>query len=127
MSLRAWLEKDGDITVLHIDGKTEYQNSEKLKEKIHQLYQDHGAEDVLINLSELDFVGSSGLRNFVEVLEEVNATASKKPAICGARSEIKRLIEVFSKEKLSIFESASDALQSFRPQRDEESIKRDLS
>ncbi len=55
---------------------------------------------ILINLENLEFVGSSGISSFVQALKEFNLSAPSRPTYCNVKSEFKRIIRAFDEESL---------------------------
>jgi len=116
MSMKAQLRQKGKITILALDGHTEYQNSEEFRTNLIKIYEKHGADNIVIDLAGLDFVGSSGIRNFVDALKEVNQINSKKPVLCGVKSEFRKIFHVMAKDTLNIFESEDKAIETLIPE-----------
>ncbi len=110
MSMRAQMKKEGEFTVVTLDGNTEYQNSRELSDKLKNLYGEHGVDRILIDMANLDFVGSSGIRNFIETLKAINTAQKKKTRLCGVKSEFRRIFEVMARGEFEMFETREEAM-----------------
>jgi len=114
MSMKAQLQQKGNITIVELKGHTEYQNSEEFREKLVQLYKDHGIDNVLLDMEDLDFVGSSGIRKLVDALRDVGTMNNKKPVLCGVKNEFQRIFNVLAENEFEIFEDQGTAIDSLK-------------
>jgi anti-anti-sigma regulatory factor len=58
------------------------------------------APQIIFNLENLEFVGSSGISSFVQALKEFNLQAPSRPIYCNVKSEFKRIIKAFDEEAI---------------------------
>ena len=104
--------KDG-VTVVSFEGFLDFEYNQLIKQALQKLYKDHKTKKFIFNLGKLAFVGSSGLKDFIVTLANLNRKRVK-PRLYGLRSEYLRLLEVYGgKKRFLLFEDESTAKQSF--------------
>ena len=75
---------------------------------------DQSPKKIIFNFENLEFVGSSGISNFVQTLKEVNARSSFRPRYCNVRSEFQKIIRAFDEaQEFEFFETEERARSSF--------------
>jgi anti-anti-sigma factor len=112
MSLRASVENQGEITVISLEGKMDFENQELLKESIFDLTKQ--GHKILVDMAQLNFVGSSGITHFIRSLYELQEKGLLVPQLCNVKSEFKRVISAFdSQQGFSIHDSRKDAVDNF--------------
>lgn len=111
MSFRTSVSSQGNITILEFQGQLNFEAQQDLRDQYAELIVKH--ENVVIDLSLLEFVGSSGVTNFIQTLRDLAAEKGRQPRFCNVPSEFKRLLEAFRIDATTIFESRSDALKDF--------------
>jgi anti-sigma B factor antagonist len=72
MSAQIRTDSNGDITV-HIKGGLDYENGTPLKNELESLLVENPASLIIIDLHALDFVGSSGIGQFVDTVKLLNS------------------------------------------------------
>jgi anti-anti-sigma factor len=108
----------GDVVVVSMDGRLDYENQEPLKEDLIDLIErsktDVVPRKIIFNLEHLEFVGSSGISNFIQTLKDFNVKAPMRPKYCNVRSEFKKVIKAFDEENLfEIHDNEDRARKSF--------------
>lgn len=78
--------------VVDLSGKLDTQTSGAAMEQLQQ-HLDSGEENLLVNLSGLEFVSSSGLRVILRAAKQVKANGGKMK-VCGARGVVKEVLEI---------------------------------
>jgi len=102
----------GDIVVIACQIENlDASNVKSFKEAIHPLIKDQNK--IILNLSEIKFIDSSGLGALISVLREVNGRAGNLK-LCSLTRAVRALFELMRMNRIfSIFESQEDALKSF--------------
>lgn len=99
----------GEITVVEISGYLDFENANPIAKSIEDLYSKDKGAKVVIDLSRLEFVGSSGISSFVKSLRVFNKLRMK-PAYCGMKSEFIRLFRAFEENSpFDIWDGMEDA------------------
>ena len=99
--MKTRMKKEGDTLIVNMDGRLDFETSEPLKqdlEKIKRQSQSDSVAQIVFNLENLEFVGSSGISSFVQTMREFNDNAASKPRYCNVKSEFKRVIKAFEGE-----------------------------
>jgi anti-anti-sigma factor len=112
--MKAQLQQKGNITIVELNGHTEYQNSKEFRDKLIKLYEDHGVDNVLLDMEDLDFVGSSGIRKLVDALKDVGNINQSKPVLCGVKTEFQRVFNVMAEDEFEIYEDKSEAIETLK-------------
>lgn len=101
--------KEGDVTVLAIDGNLDAEGTQAMEEVVVGLLES-GEKALLFDFSGLDYINSSGLRVLVLAYQRLKK-ASGKVAICGVKDYIQEVFEVSGYDKIfPLFGSREDAL-----------------
>jgi len=108
--MQAKLRKDGDVTVVDLTGRLDFETSEPFRETIAEML---GNSKVVFNLSGLSFVGSSGISAFVNTLKELSDKAPVRPRFCHVRSEFQRVFKSTGPDAFPLFEDETAAVKSF--------------
>jgi anti-sigma B factor antagonist len=67
--MKVQLTSQGDIQVLELSGELDYHSSPELREKLTELTAKQ-APKILVNLSGVDYMDSSGIATFVEAFQK---------------------------------------------------------
>ena len=92
------------LTVCHIDGEIDINSSPAIKKSFDKLISQKTPK-IVINLSKVTYVDSSGLATLVEVLKNMRSYGGRMRLACMS-SKIKSLFEITKLEKL--FEILAD-------------------
>ena len=97
MTLKAQIRTDalGNITV-HMDGDLSYDNHRRLKNEILQISEEHPHSTITLDMNALDFVGSSGISNFVELLKSLKDTGPNRYKISNIKSEFIKVFQIYN-------------------------------
>ena len=99
-------EKFG-LTVCHIEGEVDITSSPDIKKAFDKLISQKTPK-IVINLSRVTYVDSSGLATLVEILKNMRSYGGRM-RLAGMSSKIKSLFEITKLEKL--FEIMADETQ----------------
>ncbi len=111
--MKTKITRKGNITTVSMNGKVDFEAQEPLRKDLKKLLQpaatDTVAMNIIFNLENLEFVGSSGISAFVQTLRDFNARSPRKPRYVGVKSEFKKVIQAFDPDQLfQFFESEDD-------------------
>ncbi len=99
----------GGVVVVELKGRLDFETSEPFRRTcMERLVQ----EKVVFDLRNLSFVGSLGLKDFVETLGSMTQKSNLGVRFCGVSSEFRRLFEA-SGLATEFFDSRDKAIQSF--------------
>jgi anti-anti-sigma factor len=89
--MKAKLSSIDESLVISIDGKIDYETQDAVCDFINSTIErnkrDHAAKEIIVNFKNLEFVGSSGITQFVQSLKQVHSETHFTPKYCGVRSE----------------------------------------
>lgn len=101
----------GNCTIVEVSGYLDFETARPFTQSIEEIYRDNSSARVIIDLSNLEFVGSSGISNFVKGLRSFNKL-NMKPSYCGVKSEFKKLFRLFEESSdFDFCDSQSEALK----------------
>lgn len=95
MSMKVQIERDacGNI-IIQMLGDISYDNAAPLRQELQEILQQNPTVDVTINMQNVDFVGSSGIKQFVETLKIVNQKHTKVK-LSNVRSEFIKVFKLY--------------------------------
>ena len=68
----------------------------RLKKELHEISSQHPHSIITIDMHSLDFVGSSGISKFVELLKELRRDAPEKYKLSNIKSEFLKVFEIYN-------------------------------
>lgn len=97
--MKARSKNNEKSVVISLDGKIDYETQDTVCEFINKTIErnkrDQVGKNVVVNLSALEFVGSSGITQFVQSLKQIHHETDVTPKYCGVRSEFQKIIKAF--------------------------------
>jgi anti-anti-sigma factor len=96
--MKAKISLEGDFTVVELSGYLDFESARPIEQSIKTIYDSNSDAKVLIDLVNLEFVGSSGVSSFVKGLRVFNSL-KMKPFYFGVKSEFLRLFRAFEQDK----------------------------
>ncbi|KYG65178.1 anti-anti-sigma factor [Bdellovibrio bacteriovorus] len=101
---------DGDIAIVSLSGRIEIEKTQSFKKACLQNFSD---KKVVFCMKNLSFVGSSGIQNLFNVLNDLNCNKKLNAKIAGLNPDFQRLFSFSECANLEVHESIEGALQSF--------------
>lgn len=98
------IEPKSGLTVCHVDGEIDINSSPQIKKSFDKLISAKTPK-IVINLSKVTYVDSSGLATLVEILKNMKSYGGRMRLACMS-SKVKSLFEITKLEKL--FEIMAD-------------------
>ena len=98
------IEPKSGLTVCHVDGEIDINSSPQIKKSFDKLISTKTPK-IVINLSKVTYVDSSGLATLVEILKNMKSYGGRMRLACMS-SKVKSLFEITKLEKL--FEIMAD-------------------
>ena len=97
MGLNAQIRTDalGNITI-YMNGDLSYDYNSKLRDEIIQISDTHPHSTITLDMHSLDFVGSSGISKFVELLKDLNKKNPTRYKISNIKNEFLRVFEIYN-------------------------------
>ena len=106
------VESRNDLTVCHVDGEININSSPDIKKAFDKLISKKTPK-IVVNLSKVTYVDSSGLATLVEILKNMRSYGGKL-RLTNLSSKVKSLFEITKLEKLfEIMADERDAISTF--------------
>jgi anti-sigma B factor antagonist len=105
-------DEKGEIKYLTLRGRIDTNTSTELEQKITDLL-DTGSQKILINLGEIDFISSAGLRVLLATAKKLNSSSGEL-RICSLNEVTEEIFEVSGFSSiLNVFKTPEEALEGF--------------
>src|SRR5271170_6044740 len=108
--MQAKIRKDGDITVVELKGRLDFETAEPFRETCADVLAN---SKVVFNLGDLSFVGSSGIGAFVNTLRDFSKNCPVAPRFCEVKSEFQKVFKATDESAFRVYEDERAALVSF--------------
>ncbi|MCB0350854.1 MAG: STAS domain-containing protein [Bdellovibrionales bacterium] len=109
--MEAKVENREGIFVVSLIGKMDFESADSLKSNCIKTFSNQA---VIFNLQNLNFVGSSGITPFLELLSELSRSSGPKFKICSVGAEFLRMFEAGTVDGIEIYRDVHDACRAFR-------------
>ena len=110
--MKTEIKRFGDTVIVSMNGKLDFDTHVPLRENLSRLITDQNeaapSQKIIFNLENLEFVGSSGISAFIQILKEFNTSSNTRPRYCHVRSEFRRMIKAFDEAELFEFYDNED-------------------
>ena len=111
--MEANFEQRGEVVVVELKGRLNFETTAPFRRTcLERLL----SEKVVFDLRNLNFVGSLGLKDFVDTMDHMAQKSLPGVRFSGVSSEFKRLFEASGISALTIFDNTDKAIQSFAVQ-----------
>jgi anti-anti-sigma factor len=111
--MKAQIKKIGDTIFVAVDGKLDYETQEPFKENLKKIATatntDSTPTKVIFDMENLEFVGSSGITQFIQTLKEFGTNTDQKARILKASSEFKKVMRAYDDEHTFEFSDVENA------------------
>jgi len=105
--------KVGNVIVIYLNGRLDVHLSADIEKGINQIIKEEPECHLLLNLEEVEYMSSSGLRIFVSTMRILKDN-KKKLKLCNINTAVKKIFEVVElMEMFDIYDSEEAALQAF--------------
>ncbi len=97
--MKARIQNNAESIIISIDGKIDYETQDQVCDFINRTIEknkkDDTAKNIIMDFQNLEFVGSSGITQFVQSLKQIHHETDVTPKYCGVRSEFQKIIKAF--------------------------------
>lgn len=100
----------GSVVVVELKGRLDFETSEPFRRTCLEKLID---QRVVFDLRHLNFVGSLGLKDFVDTLDVMMQKSISGVKFCGVSSEFRRLFDASGLNGQEFYDSPEKAIQSF--------------
>jgi len=108
-------QPDGSIHQITVRGELDLSTAPELAAELRAA-REAGGKSILLDLSDCEFIDSSGLAVIVEAWRDLNGREGEdRMVMCGAQIQVQRLLRITGTDKaISVFADAGEALASLR-------------
>lgn len=111
-------DANGNI-IVEMHGGFDYEHSQSLNYELAKIVQKHKASNIMLDLNNMDFVGSSGIGDFVETLRVLNRGSEKQIKLINVKSEFKRVFKLYNLEESFTFEAQTIMMEQIQEIQDQ--------
>jgi anti-anti-sigma factor len=102
--MKSQIKRVGDTIVVSVEGKLDYETQDSFKENLKRIATAASTGDVtptkvIFDMGDLEFVGSSGITQFIQTLKDFGVRTDKKAHIVKASSEFRKVMKAYDDEE----------------------------
>jgi anti-sigma B factor antagonist len=106
------IKNEGDISIISLTGSLDTNTSKEAEDQINKLLEE-GSIKLLIDLTDLDYVSSSGLRILLSISKKLKSLRGEM-RICGLNETVNEVFEISGFTMIfKIFKTIEEAKTSF--------------
>ncbi len=106
-------KKVNNVIVVYLTGRLDVHLSADVEKEINKIINNEPTCHLLLNLSDVEYMSSSGLRIFVSTMR-ILKESKRKLYLCNMNSAVKKIFEVVElMDMFDIYEAEEEALKSF--------------
>ncbi len=106
-------KKVKNVIVIYLSGRLDVHLSADVEKEINKIISDEQNCNLLLNLNDVEYMSSSGLRIFVSTMR-ILKESKRRLALCNMNAAVKKIFEVVElMDMFDIYESEEEALKSF--------------
>ena len=107
------IRKVDNIAVIYLSGRLDVHLSANIEKEINNLIQTDAKCHLLLNLRDVEYMSSSGLRIFVSTMR-ILKESERKLKLCNMNNAVKKIFEVVElMDMFDIYENEGAAIKSF--------------
>ncbi len=108
------LKKVDNVAVIYLAGRLDVHLSADIEKEINNIIQNDSECHLLLNLKDVEYMSSSGLRIFVSTMR-VLKESKRKLKLSNMNNAVKKIFEVVElMDMFDIYETEEEALQAFK-------------
>jgi len=101
---------ENQYLVFSLAGRMDVNVSSQMEREISQVFNDNPGKNVILNLEDIEYMSSSGLRVFVSIMRQLQEK-NLKLRLCNLSPAVRKVFEIVELMDLfEIFESEEEAL-----------------
>jgi anti-anti-sigma factor len=107
-------KKVDNVIVIYLGGRLDVHLSAEIEKQINNVIQTESRSHLLLNLKDVEYMSSSGLRIFVSTMR-ILKESNRKLKLCNMNNAVKKIFEVVElMDMFDIFDDEDEALKSFK-------------
>jgi anti-anti-sigma factor len=106
-------KKNGNVIVIYLAGRLDVHLSADIEKEINEIIKNEPNADLLLNLLDVEYMSSSGLRIFVSTMR-ILKESKRSLKLCNMNNAVTKIFEVVElMDMFDIFETEDDAIKAF--------------
>lgn len=111
MSVKSKITTDANGNIIvEMHGGFDYEHSQLLNYELATIVKKHKTSTIMLDLNNMDFVGSSGIGDFVETLKILNRGSDKQIKLINVKSEFQRVFKLYNLEDSFTLSSVTESI-----------------
>lgn len=107
------VNEQGNVCILNLKGRLDLASGSSLKEEVKKLF-DQEKTSIHLNLSEVEFINSSGLGSLVSLMKETRVKKGRL-TLSNMANYVKEIFEITQLSRIfEIFDTDAEALASYQ-------------
>ncbi len=107
-------KKVDNIVVVYLTGRLDVHLSADIEKEINSIIQNEPDSHLLLNLKDVEYMSSSGLRIFVSTMR-ILKESKRKLKLCNMNNAVKKIFEVVElMDMFDIYDTEEETLNSFK-------------
>jgi anti-anti-sigma factor len=103
-------KKTGNMIIIYLKGRVDVHQCAEIEQEIGKLISFESTSHLLFNMTDVEYISSSGLRIIVSTMK-ILKDDNRKMAICNLNNAVKKIFEVVQiTDMFNIFDSEEDAV-----------------
>lgn len=103
-----------NVIVVCLSGRLDVHLSAEIEKEINKIIQNEPSAHLLMNLNDVEYMSSSGLRIFVSTMR-ILKEQKRMLKLCNMNNAVKKIFEVVElMDMFDIYENEDDAIKSFK-------------
>ncbi|MDY6967795.1 MAG: STAS domain-containing protein [Spirochaetota bacterium] len=104
---------EGDIIIVYLNGRLDIHLSVDVENRLQSIIKEEPEYHILIDLSDVEYMSSSGIRLLVSILRTVESN-DRKLKLSNMNESVKKIFEIVELTSMfDIYNSEEEALKSF--------------
>ncbi len=106
--------RQDDVIIIYLSGRLDVHLSSDIEKEINRIISENPEVHLLLDLTDVEYMSSSGLRIFVSTMRILRDN-QKKLKLCNINSAVRKIFEVVElMDMFDIYQSEKEALESFK-------------
>ncbi len=108
-------KQEGETLVFELEGHLDFESTLEFEKTASVMMEERNATQLVLNLSKLRFVGSSGISQFIGVLKDFSKNRQTRTKLCNLSAEFSRMFRVYqtARKPFEVYTDEAEALASF--------------
>lgn len=102
--MKTQITESKHFIIVSCNGLVSHETQGTLKDGLRALQSQETSKEIIFDFKDLEFVGSTGITQFIQTLKDFNSQSKVKTRYCNVGPEFKKFIRAFDPEEVFSFE-----------------------